>query len=98
MLMHAGRFAEAIPHFERLVAAGESGALDQSMSYDVRLFTVCSYASLATCHFQLGQYAESRRYFALAARYAPDKLEYRVKGALASRLERQQYEAAADGA
>ena len=86
--MSAGRYAEAIPTFERLISSGEAGDFDYDMAYDARLFTVFSYDSLATCHFKLGHYADSRRYFELAANCEPDKLEYRVKSALCSRLER----------
>jgi len=87
--MKAGRFEEAIPWFERLVAAGQSGEIDKTMAYDLRLFDVFSHEALATCHFKLGQYADSRRYYELAAKQDPDKLEYRVKQALCARLERE---------
>jgi glycosyltransferase involved in cell wall biosynthesis len=85
--MARGRFAEAIPHFERLVQCGETGEHDRSTAYDRRLFGVLSYDSLATCHFRLGHWATSRRYFELAAAEAPERLEYRVKQALCARYE-----------
>ena len=87
VLMSAGRYGEAIPLFEHLLSCGETGNFDHSVAYDVRLFNVFSYDSLATCHFKLGHYTDSRRCFELAARCEPDKLEYRVKQALCSRLE-----------
>jgi tetratricopeptide (TPR) repeat protein len=87
--MKTRRFAEAVPWFERLVAAGQSGQIDTTMAYDLRLFDVFSHEALATCHFKLGQYAESRRYYELAAKQDPDKIEYRVKQALCARLERE---------
>lgn len=86
-LMKAERFEEAIPLFEHLLACGETGDFDHSMAYDARLFNVFSYDSLATCYFKLGNYADSRRYFELAAGCEPNNLEYRVKRALCSRLE-----------
>ena len=85
----ARRFVEAIPWFERLVAAGQSGEIDRTMAYNLRLFDILSYDALATCHFTLGHYAESRGFHELAAKQDPDKLEYRVKQALCARLERE---------
>lgn len=87
-LMRDGRYQDAIPVFERLVACGETGDYDRGASYDTRLFEVLSYESLAACHFRLGHSADSRRYYELAARCEPDKLEYRVKQELCSQLER----------
>ena len=86
-LMRAGRPGEALPFFERLVASGRTGEIDRSLAYDARLFDVFAYDSLATCHFKLGHYAESRGYFELAAKHDPEKLEYRIKRALCARLE-----------
>jgi len=86
-LMSAGRFGEAVPIFERIVAAGKTGDFDYSMAHDTRLFTLFSYDAIAACHFKLGDYAESRRYFELAAGCDLGRLEYRVKAALCSRLE-----------
>ena len=86
-LMRAGRFEDAIPCFERLIACGETGEYDRTMAYDTRLFGVLSYDSLATCHFKLRHCGASRRYFELAAAHAPGVLEYRVKQALCARLE-----------
>jgi tetratricopeptide (TPR) repeat protein len=85
--MKARRFEEAIPCFERLLASGRADEIDRSMAYDVRLFNLFAYDALATCHFKLGRYAESRRYFELAAKHDPEKLEYRVKQAVCARLE-----------
>jgi len=87
-LMRAGCFAEAIPAFDRLRRSGETGDYDHSFAYDIRLLDVIPYESLATCHFKLGHYAESRSYFERAAARNPGKLEYRVKQALCARLER----------
>jgi len=86
-LMRDGRFADAIPIFERLIQYGGTGVPDDSTAYDRRLFGVLPYDCLATCHFRLGNYSDSRRYFELAAKCDPDKLEYRVKAALCSQLQ-----------
>jgi glycosyltransferase involved in cell wall biosynthesis len=86
-LMSAGRFAEAIVVFERLISCGQRGDFDHSMAYDTRLLNILPYECLATCHFRLGKYSNSRKYFELAATHDPDKLEYRVKAALCSRLQ-----------
>lgn len=86
-LMRAGRFTEAIVIFEGLISCGQTGEFDHSMAYDTRLLNVLPYECLATCHFRLGNYSNSRRYFELAAKHDPDKLEYRVKAALCSRLQ-----------
>ena len=86
-LMRAGRFAEAIPVFERIRRSGETGDYDHSFAYDIRLLDVIPNESLAACHFKLGHYAESGRYFERAAAQNPGKLEYRVKQALCARLE-----------
>jgi tetratricopeptide (TPR) repeat protein len=87
--MRAEHFEDAIPPFERLMDVGRTGEIDRTMAYDLRLFGLFAYEALATCHFKLGHYAESRRYFALAAAQDPEKLEYRIKQALCERLERE---------
>lgn len=86
-LMSTGRFAEAIVVFEELLSRVEAGDFDPSMAYDTRLLNILPYECLATCYFRRGYYAASRRYFELAAKRDPDKLEYRVKAALCSRLQ-----------
>jgi glycosyltransferase involved in cell wall biosynthesis len=86
--MEAGKFAAAIPIFERLVEWGESGNYDRNLAYDEKLFGLLPYESLATCHFRLGNYCVSRRYYELAAAADPSRLEFRVKRDLcSSRLE-----------
>lgn len=96
-LLDKGRITEAIPYFERLLACGETGDIDRSMAYDVRLFNVFAYESLATCYFRLGRFTESSRYFDLAVKHAPDTLEYRVKRVLSSQLARKQPRVSSDG-
>lgn len=87
-LMQAGRYAEAIPVFEALLAGAAAAEAEGAVAYDLRLLDVLPYDSLATCHFRLGHYAESRRYFELAAAREPDRLEYRAKAALCESLSR----------
>lgn len=85
-LMAAERFEEAVAVFGGIVANGKAGRWDRAIGYDARLFTVLSLAPLATCHFRLGRYAESRRHFERCVRYDPENLEYRVKASLCADL------------
>jgi tetratricopeptide (TPR) repeat protein len=87
-LLAAGQPAEAIPCFERLLAAGESGAIDRSWSYDERILGVFPHAALASAHWALARYEESCRHWAAAARADPTNLEYRAKLAACARLAR----------
>jgi tetratricopeptide (TPR) repeat protein len=87
-LISEGRFREAIPAFQGLVDRGKTGDYDRYMAHDPRLFSVFAYDCIATCHFRLRQYSESRHYYDLAAQQEPDRLEYRVKRTLCERLER----------
>ena len=88
ILMSGGRFEEAMGCFENLLEIGKIGIFDRTLGYDTRLFHVLSYDSLATCCFRIGRHAESRRYYELAAQSDPERLEYRVKAQLCSRLAR----------
>ena len=88
-LMRASRHREALACFEWLLARGERRDLDRSTAYDARIFGVLAFESLATCHFQLRDYAQSREYFELAARHDAGNVAYRVKRDLAARLERE---------
>jgi glycosyltransferase involved in cell wall biosynthesis len=87
ILMRKGELKPAIAVLERLVERGQSEDFDHLAAYDLRLFGVFAYDALATCHFRLGQYAESRRFYELAARHQPDRLDFRVKQALCTQLE-----------
>jgi len=87
-LMKQGDFAGAISAFERVLAFGERGDFDRAVAYDGRVFNLLSYDSLATCHFRLGQFTQSRHYYELAEACDPSRLEYRTKAALCTRLER----------
>jgi len=87
-LIQQGRFGDAVPAFERLLAFGENGDFDPYVAYDAKIFNVLSYDSLATCYFRLGDYPRSRHYYELAAACDSGRLEYRVKAALCARMER----------
>jgi len=87
-LMGRGRFEEAISVFDHLITCGKTGHYDRVISYDQRLLEELPLSHLAACHFQLKDYATSGRYFALAAKSAPDNLEYRVKLELCTMLDR----------
>jgi tetratricopeptide (TPR) repeat protein len=86
--MREGQFEEATAAFQKIVDRGKTGDYDHSIALDHKLFSVSAYDCIATCHFRLRQYSESRHYCDLAARQEPDRLEYRVKRALSERLKR----------
>jgi len=80
LLMDEGRHDEAIPFFERLLLWGEKRDFNRmSICYPTGIFDVDACDSLATCHFRLQNYPESRRYFQLAQKFAPECMEYKVK-------------------
>jgi glycosyltransferase involved in cell wall biosynthesis len=88
ILMLKERFEEAIQVFDHILLSVKTDAYDHTISYDTRLFSEIPLSELATCCFKLGRYSESRRYFELAAKCAPDNLEYRVKQELCALLGR----------
>jgi tetratricopeptide (TPR) repeat protein len=79
VLMSAGRFAEAIARFESLAAIDPESFCDAFIAYDMRIFGVQTYDSLGLCHFRLGDYAASARWYARAAAAAPGDPSYRLK-------------------
>jgi len=80
ILMDENRYDEAIPFFERLISWGEKRDFNRlSMCYPTGIFDVDACDSLATCHFKLENYPESRRYFEAARKFAPETMEYTVK-------------------
>jgi glycosyltransferase involved in cell wall biosynthesis len=87
ILMREGNFTGAITAFERLTARGRSGEIDHLAAYDLRLFGAFAHDAMGICHLRLGNYAESRRCYELAAQQEPDQLKYRVKRALCSHLQ-----------
>ena len=89
LLMDENRYNEAIPIFERLILWGEKRNFNRlSVCYESSIFDVNAYDSLATCHFRLGDYSQSQRYFSLAQKYAPEEAAYKVKKELCQALGR----------
>jgi len=88
VLMASKRFEDAIPVFEYLIDCGKTGDFEHAISYDRRLLAELPLSHLAACHFELKDYAQSGRYFDLAAEIAPENLEYRVKRELCAMLSR----------
>jgi tetratricopeptide (TPR) repeat protein len=87
-LMRARRFAEAVPVLEQLIKTGRGGSFERAMAYDRRLFGAQAPGALATCHWNLGNLALSRRWFERAAASEPGAIEYRVKAAISHRRDR----------
>ncbi len=86
ILMRREEYKQAIPVYESLIARGRAEDFDHQAAYDLRLFGVFAYDAIACCHLRLGNYAESRHYYELAAQEEPNQLEYRVKRELCSKL------------
>jgi len=87
-LMAGNQIEEAIAVFEHIITCGKTGHYDHTLAYDQRLLGELPLSQIATCYFQLKDYATSGHYFELAANSAPDNLEYRVKRELCSKLGR----------
>ncbi len=85
--MFAGKFDEAIVLFEWLIERGRAQDFERSIAYEERLLNALPYEAIATCHFRMGNFAESRRAYAAAAAFEPDRIEYRVKQALCAQME-----------
>ena len=83
-LMERGRFADAIPWFERLAQAGETGVYPRDASYDLRMLGVLAYEKLATCHFRLQNWKEAASYYELALAKEPERMDLRAKGSMAA--------------
>jgi tetratricopeptide (TPR) repeat protein len=82
-LMAAKRYAEAKAIFERVAAVDPRTLCEDALAYDVRMFGLSSYESLALCCFRLGRFEESAAWHARAAAEAPDDPAHRVKQRLA---------------
>ena len=83
-LRAAGRLAEAVACFERLAAIdGETFCAEDRIAYDARIFGVLAYEALALCHFRLGHYPESARYYARAEAAGPERPGIAAKRRLA---------------
>jgi tetratricopeptide (TPR) repeat protein len=82
--MADGRWADAVPLLEGLVAADASAVLHPVLAYDRRLFGELSAHCLGLCWFHLGDDGRAERWFAAASGAAPDVEEYRLKRDLAA--------------
>jgi tetratricopeptide (TPR) repeat protein len=82
-LMATARFEAAIPIFEDLASIDGETLCDDLVAHDVRIFGVLAWDSLGLCHFRLGRYAESARWYARAEASLPGDLRYDVKRRLA---------------
>ena len=83
-LADAGRFNEAIALLEPLAAIDpDVFCLDDGIAYDDRIFGEPTWHTLALCHFRLGHYSDSARYYARAAAADPSNASYVAKQRLA---------------
>ena len=85
-LMHDHKFSDALPLFESLASIDPASVDGEFLAYNSRIFNELSYEPLGTCYFQLGEYEESEKYYALAYRYNPENQEYLVKYKFVSAL------------
>lgn len=83
VFMAAGRYAEAVDRFTRLLTVDTSSLPDEGPAYDKRLFGEFAHDGRALCLFHLGQYTASAAAYTEAARYAPDNPAYPIKRELA---------------
>lgn len=86
-LMARHQFEDAIHVFEQMLSRVKAGHYNQAIAYDRRLLGETPLSSLAACHFQLKDYTSSGHYYGLAAKSAPENLEYRVKQELCTKLD-----------
>jgi Glycosyl transferase family 2 len=82
-LIGEGRAAEAIATFENLRAVDAESRCDDRVAYDARLFGAYADEALGLCHFRLGRFRESARFYALAEAGDPANPAHRVKRLLA---------------
>jgi tetratricopeptide (TPR) repeat protein len=83
-LAETGRFAEAVTDLEALAAIDpDTFCSDDGLAYDARIFGLFSYDLLALCHFRLGHYRDSARYYARAHAAEPQNPAHHVKRRLA---------------
>jgi tetratricopeptide (TPR) repeat protein len=82
-LVDHGRYDEALPRFERLLAVDLATLPDAGPSYTASIFDELSYEGSAVCLFHLGRYAEAAEAWGKAAEAAPDDPSYAAKRQLA---------------
>lgn len=84
-LVESHRWAEARPILEELASIdGDTFCSDTGLAYDTRIFGASTYEALGLCHFQLGAYGESARWYEAACAAEPDNPAHNVRRRLAS--------------
>jgi glycosyltransferase involved in cell wall biosynthesis len=83
--LRVGHADDALPYLDRL-SASDLESLDDTISYDVRLFGPMADHARGLAWFRLGQYREAADAFARAERQEPDNVQLRMKRVLAERL------------
>jgi len=87
-LIRDGRLEDAVEVFDRLLLERETGRVETDIGYDQRQFTSSTHATVASCCYRLGRFADAQRHYAAAEQHEPDNLEYRTKRLLCEHLER----------
>ena len=84
VLVAAGRYADALPIFERL-AQVDPETLLADLSYDRRIFGASAFAEMGLCAFRMHLYAESESWYLRAEMLEPECLEFSIKRQLAGK-------------
>jgi tetratricopeptide (TPR) repeat protein len=82
-LVDHGRYEEALPRFDRLLAVDLSTLPDAGPAYGVAIFGALSHDGRAVCLFRLGRDAEAAEAWAKAAEADPSDPSYLAKRRLA---------------
>jgi glycosyltransferase involved in cell wall biosynthesis len=83
-LIENRRWADALVVLEDLAAIeAETFYSDEGLAYDARIFGVFAYEAAALCHFRLGRYRESARYYERAGITEPEDPAHEVRKRLA---------------
>ena len=85
MDLDAGAPQSALVRIDRL-AAVDSATLDDTISYDERLFGVFVHEARALALFRLGRFGEAAAAYGSAERCEPDNAEHRIKRLMAEHM------------
>jgi glycosyltransferase involved in cell wall biosynthesis len=77
--MQRGDFLGACTLLEALAAIDSENFTGEQTSYDRRIFDVFAYESLGYCHFKLGDFSQSAKWFADALREEPDRIDLKAR-------------------